>query len=132
MRTLLLLLLPVALAQGASPSLTGPASVAPDATTISFTFVAPTGPAIWIDGCDPVELEAQTPTGWTASVIATCDVPKPATPVDGQILLTVPRPAPGTYRAVLTYGTTCVAGRPFLVAACGKLDVVRSATITIP
>lgn len=134
MRTLLLLLLllPASAADGDGPVLVGPGAVSPTDTTLSFTLSAPPGATLWIEGCDPVEIERQTATGWAASVLAVCEVPKVATAVDGQITLTVPRPGPGTYRALVTYGTSCVAGRPLVVAACKKLGFVRSAAVTIP
>lgn len=115
-----------------APTLTAPTSAPEAGQSLSFALAAPAGSPVVIDGCEPLELERAEGPAWVSVATATCDVPKPATPVADKLTLSVPRPTPGTYRAVLTFGEGCVDGRPLALAACRQLGVVRSGPVTIP
>lgn len=95
-------------------------------TPTSLAFTEDIGGHVLIAGCEPIELERRDDTAWVPVGGALCPRAVPATEVEGELVLTVAVPTPGTWRAVLAWGADCVAGRPFSVAACRRVDVVRS------
>lgn len=124
---MLLLLLARALAGEAT--LTGPSAPVAPGDPVSFTFALEG--VSWLDGCAPVELERQESGLWVAVARKACPTSLSATQVDGALVLSVPSPPVGTYRAAVTFGIDCVAGRTFAVAACQTLEFVRSAPFTV-
>lgn len=113
----------------------GPATLeAPSAATLStdavpFTFSAPG--TSFLDGCAPIELERMEGAKWVALARVPCPTAVAATLVNGSLTLSVPPPIPGEYRAVAAWGTECDASRPFALAGCKSLDLVRSAPFKV-
>ncbi len=113
----------------------GPATLeAPSEPTLStdavpFTFSVPG--TSFLDGCAPIELERKEGLNWVALPRVPCPAAVVATQVNGSLTLSVPPPIPGEYRAVAAWGTGCNTTRPFALAACATLDVVRSSPFKV-
>jgi hypothetical protein len=109
--------------------LTGPAAVG---TVATFAFSEDVAGSVLVPGCAPLELERRDGKVWVPFAPPLCDRSAPATTLDGETALTVTVPAAGTWRAVLTWGSDCVAGRPFSLAACRRVEVARSEPFEAP
>lgn len=109
----------------AAPSLTrvGDARVG---SQVSFEFVEDAAGVVLIDGCSPLEYERLEGDRWIPAPARPCERTAPATVVDGKLSVAAPAPTPGTWRVVLAWGAGCVEGRPFVLAACRQLELVRS------
>jgi hypothetical protein len=110
-------------------TLAAPTSPVAPGEPVSFTFVL--DGESWLDGCAPVELERQEGARWVALPRTPCSTTPVATRVDGSLVLTIPPPGAGVYRAVVAVGTACQLDRAFVVAGCQRLAVVRSAEFSI-
>lgn len=109
--------------------LLAPAGPLVSTEAVSFTFKA-TGVA-FLDGCAPVELEKREGEAWVALPRTSCAQRPPATRVEGALVLSVPPPGPGEFRAVAAFGRRCGEGRPFAQAGCVELGVARSAPFVV-
>ncbi len=125
----MMLLLLLARALAGEAALVGPTAPVAPGDPVSFTYTLEG--VSWLDGCAPVELEHQEGDRWVAVARKTCSASLVATQVEGALVLSVPSPPVGTYRAAVTFGVGCVAGRTFPVAACQTLDFVRSSPFTV-
>lgn len=113
----------------AATELVGPSSTVGPTEAVSFTL-RPAGVA-FLDGCAPVELESRTAEGWVAIARKPCSPRPVVTRVEGSLVLSVPPPGPGEYRAVLALGRRCAPDRPFVYADCAAVEVVRSAPFLV-
>lgn len=104
------------------------APVAPLAATEAASFVLTTvgHDSVLLDGCAPVELERREGESWVAVPRRPCPQRPAATVVQQSLVLSVPPPGPGEFRAVVAYGVGCRPSRPFAFAACEVVEVVRS------
>jgi hypothetical protein len=128
---LLLSLLGLALATSVEPALNAPdAALEPGAAaTLSLT---PDDGTVFVDGCAAVELERLEGGRWVpVGGAAPCEGTAPAKAVSTGLAFTLAPPGPGEYRGVAAWGTGCVQGRPFALAACTRLGVARSGTFTV-
>lgn len=85
------------------------------------------GGNVLVAGCGAVELERREGEVWVPVAGPMCDRAVPAVVVDRELALSVVLPGPGTWRAVVAMGSGCVEGRPLAIAACRRLEAVRSA-----
>lgn len=113
----------------AGPDLVAPAGPLAPTEAVSLTFKV--GGVAFLDGCAPVELEKKEGEGWVALPRAPCAQRPVATKVEGALVLSVPPPGPGEYRALSAFGRRCVADRPFSQADCAEVGVVRSGAFVV-
>lgn len=112
-----------------TPRLEGPS--APVAETEAVVLQLSGNGSLLIDSCAPVELERRDGKSWVGVATAPCERSQAATVVTGPLTLTVPAPAPGEYRGVVAWGSSCTEKLPFHLAACKKLGVARSEPFTV-
>lgn len=115
-----------AFAGGGEPKLEVPSAAVQSGQAVAVRVKSPAGAKLWIDACEPIELEKHEAEAWNPVPGVPCGRSVAATAVDKELTLTVPAPAAGEYRAVLTWGVSCNAGQPFVMAACKKLGATRS------
>ncbi len=121
----------VGFAAGGDPKLDVPTAPVQAGQAVAVRVRAAGGAKLWIDACEPIELEKHEGEAWTSVAGVTCPHSVAAAVVDKELTLTVPAPAAGEYRAVLTWGTSCSAGQPFVMAACKKLGAARSGPFVV-
>jgi len=123
-----MLVVGLAFAAGA-PSLEGPQGPVAEAGAVVLQLSG--SGSLLIDSCAPVELERREGKAWVGVATAPCERSQPATVVTGPLTLTLPAPAPGEYRGVVAWGSSCAEKLPFHLAACKKLGVARSGPFTV-
>lgn len=106
------------------PKIAVPETPVGEADPIVLTLSS--GSSVFIDGCAPLELERKEGEVWQVGATNVCPRAVMATRVEGVATLTAPATAAGEYRAAVGWGTGCVDGLPFHLAACKKFGVARS------
>ncbi|GDX78424.1 hypothetical protein LBMAG42_02350 [Deltaproteobacteria bacterium] len=110
-------------------TLEAPPGIALSTDAVPFTFSSPG--TSFLDGCAPIELERREGALWVALPRVPCPTAVAATLVNESLTLSVPPPIPGEYRAVAAWGTECDPARPFALAGCKTLDLVRSTAFKV-
>ncbi len=113
-----------AVASAADVALVGPPGPLAATEAVSLTLTTPG--ASFIDGCSPVELEKRDGERWLSIPRRACAQRLPASRVEGSLVVSVPPPGPGEYRAVVTWATGCTEGFALAQAACAEVEAVRS------
>ncbi|MSQ03365.1 MAG: hypothetical protein EXR71_15975 [Myxococcales bacterium] len=122
--------LSIAAAAGAGGAvLVGPSGALASTDAVSLTLTTPG--TSFVDGCSPVELEKKDGERWMSVPRRTCAQRLPVSRLEGGLVVSVPPPGAGEYRAVVTWATGCTEGVALAQAACTVVEVVRSEPFTV-
>lgn len=121
----------VSLARAGGPTLAAPSAPPVVGQLATFPLTGAGKAGLYVDGCAPVELEHQEGDRWVAEPVASCPAPTPAMELSGSLAVSAVIPRAGTWRAKATWGTGCIAGRPFVQASCRAVGVATSPTFVV-
>lgn len=109
----------------------GPTTPPHEGEAIPFTINEAADGPLFIDGCAALELEQKAAGKWRTTAVKVCETQVPATQFDGALAFSIPAPASGTYRALLTWGIGCAPGFPLVTATCTRMGSVTSEPVVV-